>query len=162
MRAPIHSRKHYIQMSLSTVASVSLGGSNLIQAVAIQDVNVPAEIIEGAVIKAIYVELWTQGSANDVSEVVTLTKIPEAGSMTYTESIALDSYTNKKNVLFVHQGLSSNDGISNPLRVMANWYKIPKGKQRFGLGDKLTLTVSNFSPTETLNFCGFAVFKEYT
>jgi len=44
---------------------------------------------------------------------------------------------------------------------MRGWYKIPKTKQRFGLGDRLVLQIAS-QGTDALDFCGFATYKEYT
>ncbi len=162
MRAPIHSRKHYVQITLSTAVTVTRNNELLIEGVAVTSKNTPREVEEGAIVKAIYIELWTLSSSNDGSEVVLLSKQQELNvGPTYVEAIAVDTYTNKKNILFTHQGLSSNDGVGNPQMVMRGWYKIPKSKQRFGLGDILTLTVANPS-LNTLTYCGFATYKEYT
>ncbi len=121
-----------------------------------------AEVSEGSIIKAVYVELWTLGSSNDGFQIVVLEKsTQDATGPTFVEMAALGDYNNKKNILFTHQGLSANDGIGNPMPVMRGWYKIPKTKQRFGLGDRLNLNISNPS-ANTLTYCGFATYKEYT
>ncbi len=162
MRPPITSRKHYVQMTLDTVVTVTRNTVSLINALALPNVNTPPEVVEGAIIKAVYIELWTLGSSNDGFQVVTLTKVPESGTgPTFTQMQTLNDYTNKKNILFTHQGLSANDGIGNPVPIMRGWYKIPKSKQRFGLGDNLILSISNPS-ANTLTFCGFATFKAYS
>lgn len=135
---------------------------SIINALPIVDVNTPVEVQEGSVIKAVYFELWLEGSANDSFQVVTITKVPESGTgPTFAQMQALNAYPNKKNILFTHQGLSANDGVGNPMPVLRGWIKIPKSKQRFGLGDNLILTVSNPGP-QTVAYCGFATFKEYT
>ncbi len=120
------------------------------------------EVVEGAIVKAIYIELWSQDDGNDGSEVVVLSK-QTAGQLgpTFTEMNALGTWNEKKNIFFTHQGLTSNDGITGPLLVMRAWYKIPKSKQRFGLGDRLTLTMAS-NGAQSVNFCGFAIYKEYS
>ncbi len=162
MKAPIHSSKHYVQMSRFTVATVARVNQDLVIASKIQDINAVDEVVEGALVKAVYVELWLLNSSNDGSDIVTLTKTT-AGSIgpSFTECNALGTYDEKKNILFTHQGLSSNNGVGNPIPIMRGWYKIPKSKQRFGLGDRLVLTIANNGPS-TLEACGFALYKEYT
>ncbi len=163
MKAPIHSRKHYTQWSRSSVAVTAIGVETIAHGVAVANKNAPSEVEEGALVKAVFLELWVLSTGNDAAEVVTISKTNEdLSAMTYAESIALDTFNNKKNVLFVHQGLSANDGIGNPIVAFRGWVKIPRGKQRFGLGDKLSVTVSNLSPTNTMDYCGFATYKEYT
>lgn len=160
-KSPIQSRKHYRQITFSTVATVSRNNEKLAEAVASVDANTPQEVQEGSIIKAIYVELWTISSAADGSQVLALYKA-EGGATapTYANMVALDSWAGKKNILHVHQGLSANDGISGPMLAFKGWIKIPKGKQRFGLGDIFYLTLANPSGND-LDYCGFATYKEY-
>ncbi len=162
MRAPIHSVKHYRQMSRTTVATTVTSVESIALTVAIQDVNLENEVAEGSVLKAVYIELWALDSANDGSNVICLVKNAqnEVG-LTTAQMNSLFTYDGKKNILFVSQGLSSNNGVGNPINIMRGWYKIPKSKQRFGLGDRLNLCITNNGPN-TLEYCGFATYKEYS
>ncbi len=163
MRPIIKSTKHYVQMSLSSVAVTARNNESLIKAVQIQNKDLVDEVVEGAIVKAIYIELWLLDTGNDGSNIVVLAKHPQGGiGLSFTDMNALGPYDNKKNILFTHQGLSSNDGVGNPIMVMRAWYKIPKSKQRFGLGDNLVLTIANNNAGSTMNYCGFATYKEYT
>ncbi len=115
--------------------------------------------------KACYVEFWlSQDSASIVgSYTVILYKNPGGSNLATTAEVAaLHDYDNKKNILFTAQGLlTPNDGGQIP--VLRGWYKIPKGKQRFGLGDTMVLTVrNNNSSAIDINFCGVIIFKEQT
>ncbi len=120
------------------------------------------EVAEGSIIKAVFIEMWLQNSANDGHSVMTLEKT-QSGSVgpAFANMADLDSYLNKKNIFFTHEGLTSNDGVGNPIPVMNSWFKIPKSKQRFGLGDGLRLSISNPS-SNTLNRCGKTIYKEYS
>ncbi len=161
MKAPIHSVKHYVQTSLTTVATGTVSTIILIAADAIQNVNQVFEVQEGSVIKAVYVELWIIGASGNSTHITTLAKMPSGvDGFDASEMAALGSASNKKNILFVGQGLTSNDGIAGPVPIMRGWYKIPKSKQRFGLGDTLELQV--FSQAGANDICGFATYKEYT
>ncbi len=162
MRPVIHATKHYVQMSRSTVATVARNNEQFIEAVEGTTANLVDEVVEGAVIKAVYVELWTLDAGNAGSQIVTLVKTPLTDiGPSFANMNALGTYANKKNILFTHQGLNSNDGITGPINVMRGWYKIPKSKQRFGLGDKLILTIANNGAND-LFYCGFCTYKEYT
>ena len=164
MRAPIKSKKHIVQISQSTVAQAAVVNSILVQAQEPTSAN-PTGVEEGAIVKSCYVEFWvSQDSASIVgSYTVALLKLP-GGLAPITSAImaALHDYANKKNVLFTAQGLlTPNDGGQVP--VLRGWYKIPKGKQRFGLGDKLTIAIRNNNATAIdINLCGLAIYKEYT
>ncbi len=162
MRPVIHSTKHIVQSPFSQITTGTRENIIICQAVEGTTANTAIEVVEGSVIRAVFVEMWLQNSANDGHSIVTLEKVPDAQlGPTFAECAALFSYTNKKNILFTHEGLTANDGVGNPLPVIRQWFKIPKGKQRFGLGDKLVLTISNPS-SNNLNRCGLFIFKELT
>ncbi len=164
MRAPIYSKKHIFQISQSTVAQAAVATTTFVAAAEAASTT-PQGVAEGSLVKACYVEYWvSQDSASVVgSYTVILYKDPAGGSnATTTNLAALHDYENKKNILFTGQGLlTPNDGGQVP--VLRGWYKIPKGKQRMGLGDKMRITLRNNNVTSIdLNFCGVVLFKEYT
>ncbi len=164
MKAPIHSKKHIVQISQSTVSQALHVNSVLIDAQEATSTT-PTVIEEGAIVKACYVEYWvSQDSATVVgSYTVVLYKDPGGNAaMLAADGAALHDYDNKKNILFTAQGLlTPNDGGQVP--VIRGWYKIPKGKQRFGLKDRLHVYIRNNNATAIdINFCGLAIFKEYT
>ncbi len=160
MRAPIHSEKHYIQTSLTTVLAGAVLNVILIDAVAVKDKNTATEVIEGALVKAVYIELWIRGQDTSPGAVqAALIKAPDRTTPTFTDIGALNNYTNKKNVLYFTQGLTNlNASDANPH--FRGWFKLPKGKQRFGLGDRLIISVAALALD--VNICGFAIYKEYT
>ncbi len=164
MKAPIHSKKHIFQIAQSTVAQAAIVNNLIIEANESPSTS-PQSIEEGAIVKACYVEFWvSQDSASVVgSYTVMLLKNPGGNANPVAGDLAaLHDYDNKKNILFTAQGLlTPNDGGQVP--VLRGWYKIPKGKQRFGLKDRLQLTIRNNNVTAVdINFCGLAIFKEYT
>ncbi len=162
MRAPIHSQKHYVQFPIDQITTASVQNITLVQAVESTVANTAFEIAEGSLVKAVYVELWLENQGNLGESIVTLCKDTKNGAgPTFVQMASLHTYVNKKNILFTHQGLTSNDGVSQPTNIMRSFYKIPKSKQRFGLGDTLNLTISNTSSND-LNRCGFATYKEYS
>ncbi len=162
MRPPIHSVKHIVQYPIDPIAAGTRQIIELVKAVESTVANTAQEVAEGSVIKAVYVELWLENSLTDGEEIVTITKDPlNATGPTFTDHGNLFIYANKKNILFTHQGLSTTDNNGPPNRILSNWIKIPKGKQRFGLGDKLNLNISNVS-SGTLNRCGMSIYKEYS
>ncbi len=158
MRAPIHAVKHYVQKSLTTVAAGVINITSLADAVNSPSANLANEVVEGAVIKAVYVEMWARGSAGEGAILLSLVKVPDGQGMSFGDQTALFSYTNKKNVLYHTQGLS-NDNDADAIPFLRQWFKIPKGKQRFGLGDELILGISAQALAQDV--CGFAVYKEY-
>ncbi len=164
MKAPIKSKKHIVQISQGTVGQAAVVNTTLVDAQEATSTT-PSGIEEGAIVKACYVEFWvSQDSASVVgSYTVILSKLAGIGTLPSTAQVAaLHDFTNKKNILFTAQGLlTPNDGGQVP--VLRSWYKIPKGKQRFGLNDRLILTIRNNNATAIdINFCGLAIYKEYT
>ncbi len=165
MRPVIKSKKHIVQISQGTVSQATAVLSTILVQSFEATASTPPGVEEGALVKACYVEFWvSQDSASIVgSYTVILVKLPGSANLTSNaEMSALHDYDNKKNILFTAQGLlTPNDGGQVP--VLRGWYKIPKGKQRFGLNDRLALVLANNNVTDIdINFCGTAVFKEYT
>lgn len=117
------------------------------------------EVREGCTISAVFVEMWvTSDDSAQGSTVVSLEKRPSLSpQMTYAQSQALNSYSNKRNVFFTSQGLTPPN-VQSGIPFIRQWFKIPKGKQRMGLGDLITLNISGI--TNGANYCGFFTFKE--
>ncbi len=162
MKPIIHSTKHYVQQSRSQVATVAITGLSIIDSVEGTVANAVDEVVEGATVKAVFVEMWLLDTASDGSFIISLERIDAlASAMNFTQSNALGTYKNKKNILYVTQGLSPNNGVGNPVPIIRQWFKIPKGKQRFGLNDKLKLNITN-NGLNDLEFCGVFVYKELT
>ncbi len=164
MRPIIKSKKHIFQISQATVGQAAVVNTFIAKSQEATSTS-PDAIEEGALLKACYVEFWvSQDSASVVgSYTIILVKLPGIGANPLTaELAALHDYHNKKNILFTAQGLlTPNDGGQVP--VLRGWYKIPKGKQRFGLDDKLCISIRNNNATAIdINFCGLAIYKEYT
>jgi len=162
MRPIVHSTKHYVQITLSSVITVSRNSETLVTAVESTVANLGQEVEEGAIVKAVYVELWAEAESNSGFYTLIISKDPSGlGQISFADITNLFAYPNKKNILYTSQALTANDGIANPIPLLKGWIKIPKSKQRFGLGDKLRLTIASRG-ANTINYCGFATYKEYT
>ncbi len=161
MRPTITSEKHIVQQSLAATAAGAVSTTTLLLAEQTQDITGVADVRVGSTVKAIYIEMWIRGSDAGVGS--TYIYILEKASTTQSAATAaemalLGEYANKKNILFTSMGLINDDtSIATP--VLRQWIKIPKGKQRFGLGDKLRFSV--LSQTGSQERCGFAIYKEY-
>ncbi len=162
MRPIIHSQKHYVQLTLSTITTGALLNTTFIDTVEVADKTTPLQVVEGANVKAIFVEIWAIGSSANQFFTAVLTKVPGTGSAPNVSQMALlNDYENKKNILYTTQGLASNDGIAAPIAIIRQWFKIPKSKQRFGLGDRIIFTLMSRGDASMI-ICGFALYKEYT
>ncbi len=158
----VHSTKHYNQFPINTIATGVRETNLVIEAVDVGDKALSRDVEEGSSIKAVYFEMWLQNQGNLGEFILTISKDPSNGTgPSFVEQASLQTWDNKKNILYTTQGLTSNDGVSGPVPVLRQWIKIPKSKQRFGFGDRLNMALSNVS-ANTLNRCGFTTFKEYS
>ncbi len=159
IKPPIKSIKHYVHFPAATVVSGAIGNFKPIDAIAEGAARATAaNVEEGCEIKAVFVEMWMSGQTVDNTIGWALYKIPSGGAGTTAAQLSnMSTYQNKKNVLKFGQGLGPTSG--NVVPVLREWIKIPKGKQRFGLGDEF---VFSFTGTGTsAHACGFATYKEY-
>jgi len=162
MRPMVHSTKHYVQMSLFNVATGVRVLVPLVTAVAVPDKNIVSEVEEGASVKAVYIELiHDQDGANGSEIFMVYKRVSNSIGPTFAEMVAVGNWVGKKNILYTQQGLANNESVGNPSTLIKGWLKIPKSKQRFGLGDVLELAIANPSANNSNN-CGFATYKEYT
>ncbi len=162
MKPVLKSRKHIVQLPFDQILTATAQNALLGVTVDRTIADAATEIAEGSIIKAVFIEMWLQNSANDGHAVLIFEKVPLGNvGATFAQLADLDSYPNKKNVLFIHEGLTSNDGVGNPIPVLNQWFKIPKSKQRFGLADRMVLSISNPS-SNNLNRCGKVIYKEYS
>ncbi len=166
MVAPINSIKHYVHHSLTSIAPGVINNVIGVDTVSVSAAGAAStDVEEGAVVKAVYIEHWIiqDGNTSTVTQfILSIEKLPTGNPlMTAGQSQALGAYPNKKNVLFTSQGLLGSEAASGPVPIVRTWFLIPKGKQRFGLGDRIVLNITNISGTANLLRCGITTFKEY-
>ncbi len=157
MRPRVNTDKHMVARSLTLVNELTISPINA--AVAVEDPSTSTQVRIGSVISAIYVEVWILANSQQPGTFnLTVEKISSGQSnMTQVQSTNLHSYPNKKNIFYTTQGLVG-DANTNPTPVIRQWIKIPKGKQRMGLGDIIAINVS--SQAEDQNHCGYVIYKE--
>ncbi len=162
MRPIVHSKKHYVQNSLETISASTIVTKVIIDAVSTEAVGDPDEVAEGSSVKAVYVESWLGINAAAIGSYVYVIykTTSNAGAPSTTQMAALHDWVGKKNVLFSSQGLL-NMNNANATPVIRQWVKIPKSKQRFGLGDKLRISIFAQGAQDT-NHCGLTIYKEYS
>ncbi len=162
MVAPIVSIKHYVPRTNTTVATSAILSVAIVSSVAAPDAS-GLEVREGSVVKAIHFEFWLGGNeaAGTTSQFIfILEKQPaQATAMTFTQSANLNTYPNKKNILYTSQGqLTSQNNGGQAIPVVRGWVLIPKGKQRMGLGDRFFFHVAAVG---SIRVCGMTTYKEY-
>ncbi len=164
MLAPIVTVKHYGQYANTAVAS----GAATVRAIVTAVVNTAlpvqtTDVKEGSIIKAVYLEVWAKGTgAADADTQMNFAVYKNPGgqnTMTYTDTLNMMAYDNKKNIFFVSQGVIGGVGGGQSVPIIRQWIKIPKGKQRFGVKDSLQFIIGTTG--EAMQICGLAVYKEY-
>ncbi len=160
VRPMVTSHKHIKQISTSTVAFGAAANENIV--IAAQDPvrTASTNCAVGAIVKAIYVEMWVMGADNQpTAAMLAVEKRPSGLSvMSFADSQNLHSYPNKNNLFEIHQGLVG-DANSNPTPFFRGWVKIPKGKQRMSIGDTISLTLTGI--VGDVEYCGMFIWKEY-
>ncbi len=161
VRPVVHSVKHYVQFSIATVAGGAVNNQTIVVAFARQNVNAVNEVVEGSIIKAVYLEIWVRAGSTTPSsgQMIVWKGNSDVTPPTAADMAALGDWDNKKNIFYTTMGLY-NDQDADATLAFKGWIKIPKGKQRFGLGDILRWTI--FTPTIDLQTCGFSTYKEYS
>ncbi len=162
VRPMVHSQKHYVQITVSSVAGGAVATEILADAVDVSVKNLATEVENGSSIKAVYVELWVKAgeTSNLGSFQFALYKLPGTGvSFTFAQMTSMHTSENKKNVLFFSQGLV-NTPAASATNILRQWIKVPKSKQRFGLGDRLQLAITGAAAID-VDYCGFITYKEY-
>ncbi len=162
MQATINSTKHYNHHAFFTVAGAAVQNNVEINAVALSAVTNANDVRSGSEIKAIYIEYWMSGDTADTQSTFNITVEKTSGgqpNMTFAQAINLMNYPNKKNILYTTQGLVGAQNVTNAIPIIRQWISIPKGKQRFGLGDDLRVNIASI--TGNIRLCGISIYKEY-
>ncbi len=161
MKQIIQSTKRISQASLFTVAADAVEQFIVLQAT--QDfTGGSGQCPVGAVVKAVYVEMWMMGDGQQPSFQMAIVEKSQ-GNATVASIAALrdlDNFTNKKNIFHTFQGLIG-DANTNPMPIIRQWIKIPRGKQRMGLGDRIRVVFGGLDPVGSVEVCGFTIAKYY-
>ncbi len=159
----VNSVKHFVPLTKTAVATGAINRHIIVDAITKGlDRTATNQVDEGTQVKAVYVEVWIdgQGASNANTQFVfIISKEPSgAAAPTAAEMLNLQSYANKKNILYTSQGVIG--GIqAQSVPIHRGWIAIPKGKQRMGLGDQISFTIA---PVGTeLDICSMNVYKEY-
>ncbi len=160
MRAVIQTVKHILQHQAGTVAQGAVNPYATVtatKAYAGSSVECPV----GAVIKAVYVELWVLSDTTAFGNIIVTVekRVAAATAMTAAQSTALDAYPNKNNIFYSTQGLTPPN-TANPVPFIRQWIRIPKGKQRMSLGDVIVVTIGGIVNAQ--EFCGLTILKHRT
>ncbi len=161
VRPMVHSIKHYVQFSIRTVTGGAVLTESLAAGVARDAVNLVNEVQEGSTVKAIYLELWVRAGSTTPSsgQLIVYKKQTDATNPSVADMAALGDWDNKRNIFYTTMGLF-NDQDADAIALFKGWIKIPKGKQRFTIGDDLNFSI--FAATIDAQICGFCTYKEYS
>ncbi len=161
VRPMVHSTKHYVQPGLRTITGGGVESHTIVHAVARLAAGDNDEVMEGNTVKALFVESWIRAAgASPGAYIVAIYKLPGTGvTFNVAQMAALFDSENKKNIIFTSQALV-NDNDADAIAIVRGWLKIPKSKQRMGLGDQWIMSTSAIGVDMTV--CGFETYKEYT
>ncbi len=156
VKPTINSDKHYV---LTVKSAIANGVRSNIDVVTVDnDLLTQSDVRVGAEVKAVYLEYWVDSASSSFTVTACVYKRSSgAGAISFADLLNPTAYANKKNILEYHQGLTPSSGNIIPL--FRQWVLIPKGKQRMGLGDTVSVAVG--ATGGTVNVCGFTTFKEY-
>ncbi len=163
MRPTITTVKHYVQLTNATLTTGNVSTNSIASAVANTALPVnTSDVKEGSIITAVYVEIWLKGIGSADSDTqFTLAIYKDPGGaflMTSSDLANLMAYENKRNVMYVTQGVIGGLTGGQAVPVIRTWLKIPKGKQRMGLLDKWRVSTTTIG--ESIQKCGVFVYKE--
>ncbi len=161
VRPMVHSTKHYVQPGLRTIVAGAVESHVIVEGVPVGATGDNDEVGEGNSVKAIYIESWIRASgASPGAFIMCVYKNPGTGqTFTAAQMAALFDAENKKNILFSSQALV-NDNDADAISIIRGWLKIPKSKQRMGLGDRWIMSTEAIGVDMTI--CGLETYKEYT
>ncbi len=165
MVAPINSIKHYVHRVNTSVASGAILNDTVVDAVVAPATTNAFDVVQGSQIKAVYIEMWVLGNGATGTTCqfnLAIIKLPSnLTEPTFSNLVNLGGWTNKKNVLYTTQGvMGSNADGTAAIPAYRAWIKIPKGKQRMGLGDRIIVAIG--ATGQALQACGIYTYKEYT
>ncbi len=161
VRPTVNSEKHIVQNVVFPVDTLTTVNLVLANAKSDPDGTVSTDVRVGATIKAVYCEYWLLSGGNTAGAIEMHLEKPTSGTNgpIFANSQSLHVYTNKKNIFYQTQGIVG-DTNTNPIPFVRQWIKIPKGKQRMGLGDLIIFSFANFT-TASVDVCGLTIYKEY-
>jgi len=161
MRPVINSIKNETSSIDALVASTNTTRS-LVIADDTHDTAVASSVINGCIIKAVWIEFWYYGlSAGNTNDIIDIYLIKNPGNNLTLPNPGTTGQSNEKKFIFHEwRGLGGNKSLGGvPYNQKGRWFKIPKRYQRFGTDDRLQLVAR--SPT-TGNFCLKSIYKWYT
>ncbi len=158
IKANIKTIKHIFHTPATTIASGAQLAITLVDTVVEGAARATAvDVEEGARIESVFVEYWIQGVTAAKTATWCILKRPaNVAGPTFAQMANLGGYPNKKNILNTGQGIAPTSG--NVMNIYKGWIRIPKGKQRFGIDDKLSMNVAAVGTNVIL--CGIVIFKE--
>ncbi len=162
MLAPIVARKHYVHSTNTVIAAGAIQANVIVSGVVAPATGNSFSVIEGSIVKAIYIERWIKSNATaggSTQFTMIIEKLPaNAPSVTFAQIANLGAYTNKKNILYSTQGVIG-DLTTGSIPLFRQFILVPKGKQRIGLNDRITVSIAAVGLA--MQSCGIATYKEY-
>ncbi len=155
---PVKSVKHEVTWSFLSQDASAIQTIDLAIGTSPSALNAASEVDIGSSVKSVYFEL------NIAAQTITNPKVFHwkvqiiPNGITPTTPSGYFS-SDRKNIL--HRGMEMLPKDVGTVFKRIFVVKIPRGKSRFSVGDKLSL-IYIVSSAETINHCGFAIYKEFS
>ncbi len=155
---PVKSVKHEVTWSNLAIDGSAIQTIDLAIGTSPSALNAVTEVDIGSSVKSIYFEL------NIAAQVITNPKVFHWKVQVIPNGItpitpATYFSTDRKNI--IHRGMEMLPKDVGTVFKRIFVVRIPRGKSRISVGDKISL-IWVVSSAETVNFCGFAIYKEFS
>ncbi len=155
---PVHSIKHVVDIQGGIVAGTQ-ANNDLIESVDAPTVAIADRVETGSTVNSIYlkVEAYATSTAALANFYMIIWKNP-GGNITAPVPNQVGVDDDKRFVIHQEMVMMEKNTTGNPRTVFAGVLSIPRGYKRFGINDKLEISV--LSPGVSADFCIQCIFKE--
>ncbi len=155
---PVHSIKHVVDIQGGLVGGTQ-ANNDLIESVDAPTVAIADRVETGSTVNAIYlkVEAYATSTAALANFYMIIWKNP-GGNITAPVPNQVGVDDDKRFVIHQEMVMMEKNTTGNPRTVFAGVLKIPRGYKRFGINDKLEISV--LSPGVSSDFCIQCIYKE--
>ncbi len=155
---PVHSIKHVVDIQGGVVAGTQ-ANNDLIESVDAPTVAIADRVETGSTVNAIFlkVEAYATSTAALANFYMIVWKNP-GGNITAPVPNQVGVDDDKRFVIHQEMVMMEKNTTGNPRTVFVGVLKIPRGYKRFGINDKLEISV--LSPGVSSDFCIQCIYKE--
>lgn len=157
---PVHSLKHIIDTQGGLIAGTPTT-SSVVKAVTAPNVQTsPEEVEEGSTVNSIFLNVQVSATQTSALANVYLLVVKNPGNQVVIPNGNVVG-TSKVRKFVIHQEMimTEKNSTAIPRTLFKGVIKLPRGYRRFGIDDRLAISL--FSPGITFDFCFQCIYKEY-